>query len=618
MGEIHLLDSLTISQIAAGEVVERPASAIKELVENAIDSGADKIIVKISGEEFENIIVEDNGKGIDIEDLNNAFLNHATSKLDSVTDLETLNTMGFRGEAIASINAVSDRVIIQTRSLTHMGARAESRGGSEVLMTEIKIGGNPGTTVEVQGLFNKTPARKKFLKSYVTETKTIEQTFINTALPHIQVHFELYFNGKRSMILPKAKHLQDRISDIFGYEISKTLIHKEYKEDNQISINLYITNPSAFKKTKKIQYSFINNRFIKSPLIHSAITKALMGLSHRDLSPIYFIKITSNPSEFDINVHPRKLEVKFKDEKRIFLLVNKLCRKTLESILSINQNLTSQYNPEDFIGSPNKGNYSKQTSLNMVQEKHVTYSPTIRVLSDSRNPLTDNALEFNKELFSGNESRTNNVDNNTNITQNIDFNNIQTIQVLRTYIVFEYENEVYFIDQHAAAEKIYFEKLILSINKIASKPLLTPIIYSFKTLNDKQVFIEQIDIINKLGFEISDFEPQTIKIEAIPEISEPKDIEEIIESMLRAEESDFAFKTHELNNFNVTKDQYIKLATIACHSSVRAGQKLSIEECREIIKGVMHLQTTPTCPHGRPILSKLTNTDLTKLFRRDI
>ncbi len=601
MGKIQRLSPQLINAIAAGEVVERPASVVKELMENALDAKSSTIIVKILNGGSNLIEVIDDGIGIEKDDANMIIEQHATSKISKYEDLNEIYTLGFRGEALASIAAVSGQVEITSKT---------EDGNAFVLKT---VDSKPtvkkhhltshGTDVKVINLFAPVPARKKFLKSESTEFRHIVDMFNAVAFPHLKVRFELYHNDKKIAVLSKTHDAKTRIFELFGQEIAKNLLVNE-TEVNGIKLKIFTGNSKVAKTVTKYQYTYLNNRFVKSSVIHAAVSKAYHGFMHRDLKPVYFIFIVIDPRLMDVNVHPRKLEVKFQDEQSIFIAVEKAVRNALNQE---NQNLLSS------ISSSNNEFPAYKTNTTFPK----SYTPRAALVRD--------ALNFTQELYTPNTSTNDTLqleDSNfhdVGITQANTLESKNFWQLLNTYICYEEADSLVILDQHAAAEKILFEKLLANLNNMPTKPLLIPALYNASSDAEKLILIEQADTLNGLGFIIEDFGGKTIQVQEIPEYANIRDFEKLFEDFAKdASELGISTSNEVLHEHNITKNTYLKLATIACHGSIRAGQPLLEAEMRNIVEEVINLKGSLNCPHGRPIVSKISKAEIEKIFQRNL
>ncbi len=597
MSKIKVLPEELINQIAAGEVVERPASIIKELIENSIDAGSQKIIVRIKGGGSELIEVEDDGIGMDEEDAKMSLIQHATSKIKSVDDLNKISSLGFRGEALASISSVVGRTIIDTKTDSEKGIILEKEGNNLKVKESPKA--TKGTKIQIYDLFKNIPARKKFLKSENTERKHIYTSFINEVLPFKNIHFELYNEGKLIYRFTKTDELKNRIFEVFGSDfVNNSEIYNA--EINNINITGIIGNTQLGRKRSPIQQVYINNRFVKSPLINSAVTKGYEGKMHRDLKPSFIILLEVNPESIDVNIHPRKLEIKFDDERMIFSSIYNFISKNLEK--------GTREIIKDFPVNESKVSKQSRVEFQSVITRNVT-SPKA-------------GMSFNKNLYRDYKINNRNVDNNSFFSsdeQKVNVDNFGNVsQYFNTYIVFEQNSELIFLDQHAAAEKILFEKLISTLDDLRTKPLLIPEIINIDKSEKEQIINIKEDL-DSLGFKIDDFGDNSIQILEIPELSEINNFYWLIEDFLKDDkELGIHFSDEIMTEYKLTKDQYLRLATIACHGSIRAGQVLSLEEMNSIIKDTLSLETSYNCPHGRPIMWKLSKNKIENSFNRDI
>lgn len=625
MSRIKLLDEETIKQIAAGEVVERPSSAVKEIIENSIDAGSTKIVVKVNTNDYFSIFIEDNGHGIQKEDIEKVFINHATSKISTFQDLERLNTMGFRGEALASISAVSESVELITKNENDAtGSRANCVKG-KIEVSDFKKP-STGTIISVNNLFKNIPVRQKFLKSKSTEVRNIIETFINTALFFTNIHFELIVDKKTVLLLPKSKTLKDRIYDAFGSDISNKLISVNYKDDS-LNIVGFLGTPEIFTQHKKIQYIYVNKRYVKNQIILSAIKKASTGLAHKDLNPVFFLNFELNSSKFDINVHPRKTEVKFENEQEIFLKIYKLTKQLLAQSLnpSLPSNVSDTINSKEMIiNDEDRQKYSNsQIDSNLLTKERDTFFFKNQ-LNKSNRKIIDKGIEINRMLLQSLDNNHKYVDDKIYVSENrINYGStenkvVKAFQIMKTYIVFEFNSQMYIVDQHAAAEKINFDLLIQNMGSIEKRSLLVPHIHEFTNKFEMDSFLSQLNEFLELGFEISVVGNNTIKIDSIPLIGDIKDISDLIDSATNQQENDFDLNYIGLNNLKITKSTYLRIATIACYSSLRAGQPLTDDEAVQLANKVINLKGPLTCPHGRPILIKYNPYELEKIFKRNL
>ena len=620
MAKIKKLSEEVINLIAAGEVVERPASAVKELIENSIDAKSKKINLYIEGDGTELIKVVDNGIGMDKEDALLAFTQHATSKISTKSDLDNINSYGFRGEALASISAISKKTTVNTK--TEQSEAVTVINENSILLLKENRQETNGTTIIIENLFEKTPVRKKFLKKSGTEIKHIHNTFLQTAIPHININFELYIDNKEALKLTKVNSIRDRLFEIFGTKFTNNTYESAY-EINNINIKSVIGNSFLGQKKNNTQYIFINDRYIKSPLIHQAVRDAYRGFIHTDLQPSYLLFIKIKPETVDVNVHPRKLEVRFNDEQLIYKSVFTAIKTTLLD--------------QSKISTTEKFNFTNKIESTNLPEKYTSYS-TPQV--NANDPFKNNnkhktnysiqqAIDFTKNLYNKEF-----VDNNVYVNDIVDvkyqnkpiqknslnLNSKKYLQIFNTYILIESDNKLIIIDQHASAEKIIFEKLIKQLGNIKTKPLLIPEIISFATTHEKNEIIDLQEELKSLGVYISDFGLKEIQVTEIPEIlNENINIENLLKECLSDKEtSSIIYDKHLLDEMKISHSVYIKIATIACHGSIRAGQVLSNEEMANIVEGILLLEEPGNCPHGRPILWSINKSEIENNFNRNI
>jgi DNA mismatch repair protein MutL len=612
MPKINILPQNLINLIAAGEVVERPSSALKELIENSVDAHSTKIIVRLEDYGNKSIEVQDNGTGMSIEDAKLAFKQHATSKITLESDLSSINTLGFRGEALASISSVAESVTLKTKSENSSAVSINLMGQNEVLETSTQT--ENGTTISVNYLFKNIPARRKFLKSDSVELKHLTSTFLNVALSNLHIHFELHHNDKLVYRLSKTESLRDRVLEIWGGNIAKNFYDKRIYESERLKIEAHVGTPEIGKKVNPLQYIYVNNRFILNKTISSAAQEAFRGFIHKDLKPSFFIFITIDPSEVDVNIHPRKTEVRFGNSQEIFKIVYSLIKKTLE------QNTKSIIT--DTIGNFTDNKLTKDESfdrfLQRAEKPQVSYQKDSRVESNFKptNRIND-ALTFTQNLmgYSADVISNETVDNPNIFSTQTEG---QLMQLFNTYIIFEKNQEIIFIDQHAAAEKILFEKLYSQMGDVRTKPLLVPEVIEL-TSQDKKLVMEMKNRLRAAGIVVADFGGQAIQILETPELIEKINIRESIEELVNDQgEYDKAYEKDKVNYANLSPELYRVLATAACHGSIRAGQKLSEQEMRNILSDLSMLKNPYNCPHGRPVMWTLEREDLEKNFRRRI
>jgi DNA mismatch repair protein MutL len=628
MSKIHLLPQKLINLIAAGEVVERPSSALKEILENAIDAKATQITVTL--EEYGNKLIEvaDNGIGMNKEDAGLSLVQHATSKINSEDDLNNINTLGFRGEALASISEVAEKLIIDTKAEDALGVTIIKSDDS--INIEKSNKSSRGTTVSVHNLYMNVPARKKFLKTPQTELKNLLSTFINIALPHTDIHFECYHDKKLIYRLTKTDNIKDRIFEIFGKDVAKNLYEVKGFESNLCKVDALIGTPEIAKKSSPTQYVFINGRFIINKTISSAVIEAYSGFIHRELKPTYFLFIHIDPSLIDVNIHPRKLEINIANPQEMFRTIYSIVRKTIErETKSIISNSITEQRESESAGNayrlPNDNIYKSNSFINDIAKDSSGKSYKLgskEIVPKSH--MIKQALSFSEALIRPDSTETGSdrspedqnsypLGNSWRMTQGQSLT-----QYFNTYIVYEKENELVFIDQHAAAEKITFEKLVLNLGSVQTKPLLIPEVIELNQ-HDKLSVLEKLEDLKKIGIIISDFGGNTIQVSEIPEALNNLNLKEYIEGAIDPDnQMDAMFNDYHNTYPNLTKEMYLLLATTACHGSIRAGQKLTTIEMESIVNNLNQLKNPYNCPHGRPVMFIMSRGELEKNFRRKI
>jgi DNA mismatch repair protein MutL len=612
LNKIKVLPQNLINLIAAGEVVERPASVLKELLENSIDAGANHIKVNIENFGKDLIEVIDNGIGMNKEDAAMAFIQHATSKIDDEKDLEAIQTLGFRGEALASISSVAQWVEIETKTEMDDAVLVKFKDKEQEISSSAKS--DNGTRVSVYKIFENIPARKKFLKSDSTELKYIVNTFIQTALIKLDIHFEIYHNSKLLYRLTRSDSIQNRIFEIWGKDTANIFLEKKNYNSNNLTIDLILEKPEFSIKNPKVQFCYINGRYVESRTVFTAIKEGYHGFIHRDLKPSFISIIHIDPAQVDVNVHPRKLEIKFVEAGEIFRLTMNFTKKILENISkeaihnSILENHTPRNN-QDLNAPENENYYTNQSFTNYLNDK-----PKENNYSFSRKKLSvDQAISFSGRLL---QPTFNTEDTFTNTEQVKTEDKINPFQLFNTYIVFEKDNILHFIDQHAAAEKILFEKLLYNNSQVTTKPLLVPQIVELKPHEKLEILSKKEDL-NQIGIIVDDFGGNSVQVSEIPEDIITININEYFNEVLN-NNHDFSWLVNEYSELNVTREKYDLMALTACHGSIRAGQRLTQNEMLNILENLKTLKRPGNCPHGRPILWKVLKSDIEKNFRRDL
>ncbi|GAB6170253.1 DNA mismatch repair endonuclease MutL [Clostridium carnis] len=662
MKRINILDEHTSNKIAAGEVVERPSSVVKELIENSIDAESKNITIEIEDGGLALIRVIDDGYGIHSEDIKKAFLPHATSKINSVEDIYSISTLGFRGEALPSIASVSKVLLKSKVNNCDIGSEILVEGGN---IKEIReIGMNTGSIIEVKDLFYNVPARKKFLKTSSRESALINDIVTRIALSNPSISFKLYNNSKKVLHTYGNNNLGDVIRTIYGKNISENLIYFSSNEDN-ISIYGYIGKEEISRGSRNNQSIFINNRYVKNKTIVVAIENAFKSFATVNKFPFFVLFINIYPEFIDVNIHPTKAEIKFKEDRVIFKKVFDTVHKAFKNEVfnefyvpeeTINKNESEQlekisFNIEfnDFINKNNSSTYSKINkeeatlkyldgiTLDEVKAEEDLYNKLrsmkengeILLKEDTFNSIGTKEIYKTKKIDYSNLKENKEVYNNLKLKENCCLNNnnneYKTDVVLdkiakfpelkvigqfnKTYILAEYESILYIIDQHAAHEKILFEKYLNEIDNsnIIIQPVLIPTLIEL-TVDDLCYYEENIEIFKSAGFKVESFGGNTLALKEVPYFLGKLDSKNLFLSIIENLKSLGSGKTSEV--------KLGKVASLACKAAVKANDTLSEIEMYKLIEQLRYIEDPFHCPHGRPVIIKFTDYELDKKFRR--
>lgn len=597
MRSIKVLPENVANQIAAGEVIERPASVVRELIDNSIDAGADKISIRIEEGGKRLIRVNDNGMGMDREDMLLSIERHATSKIQSISDIFAINTLGFRGEALPSICSVS-KVEMTSRIPDEISAcRVRISGG--VIESVDEAGAPAGTTVEVRDLYFNTPARKKFLKSDQTETGHIVDTVSRIALPFtkIQIQVKDTGSGRTLLNLPSSESELNRLSALFGKDIAVSLLDAYFEQDG-LKIRAYLSPPESERARGDRIYVYVNNRNVRDKLVLGAITRGYGQRLMKGRYPQVALFMDIDPALVDVNVHPAKQEVRFEESGFIY--------KSISSAIA--RALGDQLNPFS-MGIPEKR-----------KENSVIPDTGKPVFSDKEKPSVP-AWEYsaNKEFTppAVKEERENYKKiSNTPEVKIIPEQKIllrETPQIIgrlkNTYLLLQDKDGLLMIDQHAAHERIVYETLKnkYSGSRVESQSFLLPVNLEL-SLKDAGILEKKVDQLLKLGFEIENFGGTSFLIRSVPAALINSDWEEFLSDLIPVlEEED-----------DLTTDKAMdKLLTVmACHGAIRAGHRMSDTEIAEMIEQLEKLDLPTNCPHGRPVFRKFSYREIEKMFKR--
>lgn len=611
MSLIHILDEATINKIAAGEVVERPASVIKELLENAIDAGAKRIEVEIMAGGASFMRVTDDGCGMNGEDARLAVQRHATSKIRRAEDLSGVQTLGFRGEALATIAAVS-RFSLQTRCEgSDFGTRIEIMGGQEPEVHE--TGCKIGTTIKVEDLFFNTPARKKFMKTTQTEGAKISECVIKQALANPHIAFRFINNNKVSLSTPGSGDLSDAIRSLYGGQVAEALLPVSF-QDTDLTISGYLTKPSMIRSSRSWQTFIVNGRQVENKAIARAIDNAYHSLLPKTGYPLAVMLLTVPAQMIDVNVHPRKTEIKFEDEGRIFRGIYKA---VVDAIRPAEQPLAevaaTVLHPERHIapiplalvtgapGAPRReegreafytlpaaapadlGAFAAAQAA-VAEDRHVVYGAKCEVAANRSGEAAPNEPPAASQLSMA-----------------------PLGQVALCYIVAKEADSLYLVDQHAAHERILYDRFAAMAEAIPSQQLLVHLVAAFSA-QEAAILGEYQSVFYQLGFDIEACGPKEFRVKSVPAdipMGEVEDVlREILASLLAAED------------LSAAKIRHSCLAMTACKAAIKRGDELNLRQMQIILDELSRTERPYTCPHGRPTILRFSSDELAKMFKR--
>ncbi len=621
MTSLHLLDSHLIDLIAAGEVVERPSSVVKELAENALDAGADQILITIEKGGKDRITVLDNGSGMTRDEALLCVQRHATSKISSQDDLFSVRSLGFRGEALAAISAVSRFELTTCADESVGGFQLRIEGGKEVAQT--KLGFPQGTRIVIEDLFYNTPARQKFLKAIATEYQQIHDLVLRLALARPQVQFRLTHNKKVVLNLAKGESFAERVKNGFGIEMAKNLVSIEHEESYLRFYGLFGHPSGGTRPSKRWQQLFFNGRSARCRPVEQAIYEGYKTLLMKNEHPIFFCQVELDPLELDVNVHPAKAEVKVKNPALINTILSQALQRQLKAA-----------SRREFFGevAPFKAEDAGSPSADRVQErmipqeqlspgtfvvpseqigfrstaprKSAPFTPESPSLAPEVLPDTTRLEPEKEEPFVFSEEK--------GLTQTAEgqapFGVIGQLE--KKYILAQGEGSLILIDQHAAHERIRFEEIRGQFygQGVQTTPLLIPQVIELPP-QDGLLLEQHLEHWQKLGFDLAPFGGNDYKLSAVPTLLQGQDAGQVIRAVLD-EMSQFGRSGKLELFFNEVFEK------MACHSAIRAGQALSLEEMRGLIDQLAGLDLLIHCPHGRPVLVKFGVAELDKKFKR--
>ena len=620
MSKIQVLDNFIAEQIAAGEVIERPSSVIKELVENAIDADAHNITVEIKNGGITYMRISDDGIGMSGEDAQKCVLRHATSKIKSLNDLFSIDTLGFRGEALASVCVVSKLQIITKEKESVYGNSLYFEGGK---LQSIEEAGCPnGTTVIVRDLFYNTPARMKFLKKDSSEASKVQNVVEKMALSKPEIAFTFIKDDNTIFKTTGNKDLKQCIYNILGKEIHDNLIEVNYNL-NDIFVKGYISSPLTVRGNRGLEVFFVNGRYITTKILSVAVEQAYRNSIMKGKYPICVLNISINSSNIDINVHPAKLEAKFSDEKKVFDTLYFACKNALENkdyLFDENElNNVIKYEEKQTSISYNNisNNVFSQDKLSSKSEIDVTHLYNTfnnkEDKSDENIPMLDEDIpnliniDFSIEDNNKNDKIETEELNIYEKTKNLS-DDLKVIgEVFKTYIIFEFKNKLCILDKHAAHERIIFNRLKHMDLLKDVQQMIVPLIIELNSY-DFEIYLNNEETIKNIGFICEEFGNQSIKISAVPIFLMEKNLKDIFMNCLsEIDKNKNSDKNAVLDNL---------LHTISCRSAIKAGDFTSDFEMRKFVEQVVFDDNVRYCPHGRPCIREFDKAELEKMFKR--
>ena len=633
MGKITVLDQQTIDKIAAGEVVERPASVVKELVENAVDAGATQITAEIREGGIGYIRITDNGSGMEREDIPLAFLRHSTSKIRSAEDLSGVRSLGFRGEALSSICAVSMVELITKTRTELLGSRCCLEGGVQKSLEE--TGAPDGTTLIIRNLFYNTPARKKFLKTEMTEAAAVHELMTHLALSHPEISFKVIINGQMKLQTAGNGSLKDVIYHIYGRDIAMRLLSVE-REEGPLKISGFIGKPEISRGNRNYENYFVNGRYVKSRVIAKGIEDGYKTFMMQHRYPFVCLNIRMDGTMLDVNVHPTKMELRFSSQNLVYNTIQSVIKETLAG---------KELIPEVTIGKETKSSERKpvlqpQTSdpgagrsshgLTQKTSEPVPEPPAppeqdlawfmaeMRKRVEERHRQEQQVLKEDNGYQAGREPKPSKPQSEPEQLTLFDGKLLAKEAVIRheiigqlfdTYWLVQYQDKLYIIDQHAAHEKVLYERLMKDLReRTFQSQLLSPPIVLNLSMQEDQLFLKYRQNFIDMGFEIEEFGERSYAVRAVPShlsgIAEQGILMELLDSLSEI-------------TANVSSDSLLdKVASMSCKAAVKGNHRMSAMEAKALIAELLTLENPYNCPHGRPTIISMTKYELEKKFKR--
>lgn len=638
MSEIRILDKETIDKIAAGEVVERPSSIVKELVENAIDAKATAITIEIKDGGTSFIRITDNGSGIEREQISTAFLRHATSKIKNIDDLNTVSSLGFRGEALSSIAAVAQVELITKTHASFIGTRYVIEGGVEKSNEE--IGAPEGTTFIIRNIFYNTPVRRKFLKSNTTEAGYIGDVIEHIAMSHPEVSIRFINNNQNRIHTSGNSKLKDVIYSIYGKDIASNLIEIN-SVDEILNITGFVGKPIITRGNRNFENYYINGRYIKNKIINKAIEEAYKPYMMQHRYPFVAFHIDINPDLIDVNVHPTKMEIRFTNPEVIYPIVYEAITKALSvrelipqvspgKMDTVKKEAIKEKMPEPFekkrllasihVDEPvipmikEEAEIKYGTQPNKTSQPNITGQPTkptqpiqptqlVESLNNKSVKIIENKIE-NKA-----KSEQLSLFDDKLLSEKARIKHKLVGQIFDTYWIIEYDNSMYIIDQHAAHEKVLYERFMnaFKTKEFSSQQINPPIILSL-SLREEEMMKKHLNDFIEIGYEIEHFGGNEYAVRAVPDnllsISKKELLIEMIDSLC------------DDNKLTTSETISDRIATMSCKAAVKGNNSMSVEEANELIDELLTLENPYNCPHGRPTIISMTKYEIEKKFKR--
>lgn len=643
MAKIQLLDQKTIDNIAAGEVIERPASVVKELVENAVDAKANAVTVEIKDGGMTLIRVTDNGIGIPKDQVKTAFLRHATSKIRSVEDLLSVSSLGFRGEALSSISAVAKVELVTKTAESFSGVSYKIYGGEEEAFDD--IGAPDGTTFLVKNLFYNTPARRKFLKSATTEAGYVEQMMVHIALSHPEISFKFIHNNKNKIYTSGNGKVKDIIYHIYGRDVAGALIPLEAQNED-VKVTGFVAKPYVSRGNRNYESYFINGRYIKSSIIYKAIEEGYRTFTMKHRYPFVCLDFKIDQELLDVNVHPTKMEIRFRNGREIYELVVDAVRAALlqkDLVQDVLRETPKKKElpktkevkkPEPFEvnrrkeevqkvdqqgqGVQQKVEKQRQAVQQQIEKPSHPVKKTLTASESSKNTKkpTYAGLNYNTQKKEFPQYKTDELSSNQMTLREDPVFSVQARpdrkilgQLFKTYWLIEYEDQLFIMDQHAAHEKVNYERLMKNFKEkeIYSQRLEPPMVVTV-SMTEAEALTRYKDAFAGLGFTIESFGGNEYCIREVPANLYGIGERDLFMELLDA-----------VSQENGTLDTEViasKIATMACKMSIKGNQRVSLMEVEHLLDELMKLENPYQCPHGRPTIIKMSKYEIDKKFKR--